>query len=94
MSILRTILFPVGSRLEIHTGGKKRYIPSPAYLRKRQEFMRKPDFKHTPSGVEVKQENCFKLLAAIFGYTVAKPNSPFKEDIREEASSNVTIWRD
>lgn len=81
MSILRSIVYPRGSRLIVYSDGKKRYIPSPAYQAFRQQQLRKPEFKHTPKSCNCKEENCFKILAAIFGYS---DGQLFKDDLTAE----------
>ena len=94
MPIIRTILFPVGSKLEIYSDGKRKYVPSPAYIKTRQEFMRKPDFKHKPASSIKDDINCFRLLAAAFGYSVPKQKSLFKESPKVEALPYMSIWKD
>lgn len=92
MAICRTIPYPSGGKLLIYPGGKKHYIPSQAYETKRQEYLANKQCRRNPETVT--EDNCFKLLAAVFGYSLEKNKNPFKDQLKLSAQPKLQLWRD
>lgn len=89
MAVKRAINYPSGAVLLLYSDGKKRYIPSPAYKEKRQQFLTPPkQFKGNPDT----DSNCFRLLAAVLGYSLDKAKNPFKKQLVPEASHRLSPW--
>jgi hypothetical protein len=95
MAILKAIKLRGGGTLLINTDGKRCYKPTKEYWEFRERHLKPRQFRGK-SETDICDENCFKLLAAIFGYPMEEyKKSPFKTTLLPtEASVSVRIWRD
>lgn len=90
MAISRTINYPNGGKLVTYPGGKRHYIPSPAYQAKRQEYLAIKTAR-PKTDTEI---NCLTLLAQVFGYSLEKNKNPFKDQLGLSAPIRPRLWRD
>lgn len=89
MSVRRAITLKGGGTLVIYKDGKKTYLPSKKYQDFREQYLKPKQFKGKPDT----EKNCFKLLAAAFGYPM-KCGDLLMTCRDEGTSIRLVIWKD
>lgn len=91
MAVKRAIHLKGGGTLLLHYDGKKTYIPSIRYKEQREKYLKPMQRRGKPET----EQNCFKLLCAIFGHPIEEQKNPFRTTyLPAEASARVRIWKD
>lgn len=95
MAILKAIKLRGGGTLLINTDGKRCYRPTKEYWEFRERHLKPKQFGGK-SEADICDENCFKLLAAIFGYPMEEyKKNPFKTTVVPVGrSTELRIWKD
>lgn len=91
MAVSRAIHLKGGGTLLIHVDGKRTYIPSKKYRDFRKTYLEPKQFK----GKSETEQNCFKLLAQIFGCSVDDKPNPFKKTfVLTGAQVTTRFWKE